>query len=99
MLSMMMMALAGFGAVNAQSILDVAQSDDSFSTLVSVIQAAEQPDFKVGDVELPPSMTHGAALRIMVMVVVPAFSGTHERDEPVVPALLVGVVVPVPEEV
>ena len=53
MLSMMVMALAGFGAVNAQSILDVAQSNDSFSTLVSVIQAAEQPDLitAIGDAE------------------------------------------------
>lgn len=58
----------------------------------------EQLDLIVGDVDFPPTMLVGGARWIVMVVVVPPFAHGQDRDEPVVPAVIVGLVVRVAEE-
>src|SRR5215212_6730515 len=52
-------------------------------------------DSEIRDVDLPPAVAVGRGARVGVMIIVPAFAVRGERDEPVVAAVLAGVVITV----
>ena len=58
----------------------------------------QHPDLIVRDVELPPPVLIRSAHGIMMMVVVPSFAHGEQCDEPVVAAVIIGLVVRISEQ-
>ena len=62
-------------------------------------QYPEQPDDVIVDIDLPPPVLDRGARRIGVMVIVPSLAASQDRDEPVVPAVVRGLVTSITENV
>ncbi len=62
-------------------------------------ETLEHEDHAIGQVELPPAMPDRGRGGVAVVVVMPTLSHGHQRDEPVVPAALVGLVIAVTDQV
>ena len=60
-------------------------------------QSFKQLDLVVADIDFPPSMLDAGGRGVFMVIVVPAFADSNQRDQPVVATVFAGFVVAIAE--